>query len=408
MRKVLAFVMCVTGCGDNKSGGDFADAGPGGGDGSIPYTADAATGACTEQSNCGAGICDPTTHMCVTTLGCTTHADCGVGAFCDATSGKCTPNHSGGPCSTDDNCVGGEKCIGGTMCGCNGDVYGATKVPPNVLIVLDRSRSMLDSLGADGSKWSVAQTAIANLVSAHSTDVNWGLSFFPGTDLACNNGAQCTAGAVEVDPAAGTSSTIGTDLTTANTCQFGTPTAEHLTMLETYAGLQDTTRANYILLVTDGMATCNDPVPVVMALANPTTGVPPVDTFVVGFGSAVDPTQLNDMAVAGNTAIGGGPPAPTPYYYQADSAAALDAAFATIAGSVLSCAYALSSTPPDITMLYVSFDGTVIPQDTTHATGWDYDPTTNQIIFSGASCSQLKAGSVQNLVVSYGCPVTIG
>ena len=71
--------------------------------------------------------------------------------------------------------------------------------------------------------------------------------------------------------------------------------------------------------------------------------MPVVKTFVVGFGSAVDATQLRDMARAGGTARAG----MTPEYYQADDAASLRTAFAAIAGSVISCTYTLSNTPPD-------------------------------------------------------------
>jgi hypothetical protein len=62
-----------------------------------------------------------------------------------------------------------------------------------------------------------------------------------------------------------------------------------------------------------------------------------IKTFVVGFGTKVDPQALNDMAVAGGTprvpGCGVGA-AVGPCYYQADNAAALEAALADIAAQV--------------------------------------------------------------------------
>jgi hypothetical protein len=142
-------------------------------------------------------------------------------------------------------------------------------------------------------------------------------------------------------------------------------------------------------------------VPVVEALAGQT---PPVRTFVVGFGSAVDPAELDGMATAGGTAIAGGPP----YYYQADDAASLGSALTTIAGSVLSCSYTLSDVPPDPDLLFVYFDGVAVDRDTTGADGWDYDGGTNQLVFHGPACDALLSGGVADLIISYGCPIIIG
>ena len=108
---------------------------------------------------------------------------------------------------------------------------------------------------------------------------------------------DCGPGAVFVDPDAGTAGAINTFLDGAGTTGFGTPTAETLEILIDYAGLEDTERANYIMLVTDGQSTCDDPVPVVTDLRDE---APEIRTFVIGFGSGVDPNELNDMAQAGD------------------------------------------------------------------------------------------------------------
>jgi hypothetical protein len=248
-----------------------------------------------------------------------------------------------------------------------------------------------------GTKWSVAKQAIANLMTSAAGEIRFGLALFPGTNQSCSTGQSCHAGAVFVDPGDNTAAAINSFLGGANTCSFGTPTAEMLTALTSYSDLKDATRGDYIVLVTDGQSTCADPVPVVTQLHNQT---PPVKTFAVGFGQSVDPTQLNNVAQAGGTAIAGGPP----YYYVASDAASLAAAFAAIAGSVFSCSYTLSGVPPDLTKLYVYENQQAISRDPTHADGWDYDAATNEATFHGAACTALQSGQVTDLTIVYACP----
>lgn len=380
----------VVACSDDSASGGNGQGGHGQGADGTGGTGAGSSG-CQDATDCGPGaVCDPSTSQCVENKPCTTHTECGAAAAC--INGVCTPNTSGGPCDDDANCLSGETCTGG-VCGCGGVVYGAESVPPNVLIVLDRSGSMNDMIPG-GTKWDVARAAINQVTASYGAGVQFGLMMYPGTDLAGNMGMQCGPGAVFVDPAPATAATISGDLMAANTTTFGTPTAEALTALVGYAPLLDPNRNNYILLITDGQSTCADPVTVVGSLF---AQVPSVKTFVVGFGTAVDPVELDAMAQAGGTA-GPNPP----YYFQADDAAALNAAFATIAGSVLSCDYALSEVPPDPNQLYVWIDGTLVPADP--ANGWVYDPATNQITFVGTTCADLQSGAAMKLVVSYGCP----
>jgi len=388
----LLLLLAAAGCGGSGENGD--------GDGSVDGSDPAGDGGgCQSTSECTDGrVCDPVEHVCVRSLDCEGHEDCGKAAYC-TTDGVCAPNTAGGPCATDDNCVQQETCVGG-VCGCGGELYSAENVPPNVLIVLDRSTSMNDDIGG-GTKWEIARDAIAQVLAGYGDQVLFGMMLYPGLDPPCDEGMECGPGAVFIDPGPGTESAINDLLATAQTCSFGTPTAEALQVLVTYGGLQDTTRANYILLVTDGQSTCEDPVPVVTSLAGAS---PEVRTFIVGFGSSVDPDELNDMATAGETAIPAGPP----YYYQADDAASLLDAFTAIAGSVLSCSYTLSDVPPDPDQLYVYFDGVEVLRDAACSDGWDYDPATNQLVFCGPACDALVSGSVSDLVISYGCPVIFG
>lgn len=377
----------MAGCGDNDSnltpdaGRAFTD-----------------SGLCGSAVQCGTGqICAPATNTCVVKLACATHADCGKAAHCGP-DGQCLSSKTGSPCGTTDNCLPRETCIGG-FCGCEGKSYQAQNVPPNVLIVLDRSSSMNDSISG-GTKWAIAKKAIADLLTAQAGKIRFGFALYPGTNESCSSGSDCGPGKVFVDPGDATAAQINTKMGEARTCSFGTPTAEMLTELLTYQGLKDTAHPNYILLITDGKSTCKDPVPVVTSLRGL---VPEVKTFAVGFGSSVDANELNNVAQKGGTAIAGGPP----YYYVASDAASLAAAFSTIAGQVLTCVYTLSEKPTDLSQLYVYQSKQPITRDTTHANGWDYDPGTNQITFYGSACQALQSGKVSDLVIVYGCPLPL-
>lgn len=337
---------------------------------------------------------------------CASHGDCGLGEQCQQDG--CRPNWPGGPCDGDANCVAGEVCQAGTCApdesateetgmDCGGELYSADSVPPNVLIVLDRSGSMNSSLGNNqGTKWQVARSAIAQVVADYGDQVFFGLMLYPGFNQACNQGMNCGPGAVFIDPGPGTAQEITDFVNGANTCSYGTPTAETLEALLDYPGLEDLERPNYILLITDGQSSCANPVPVVTSLRDED---PEIKTFVVGFGNGVDPGELEDMAEAGGTALPG-----DPNYYQADDAQSLADAFADIAGSVLSCSYVLDQVPPDPNELYIYIDGMLIERDLTHTNGWDYDPLTNQVTFYGPACELLQSGQVTDLQIIFGCP----
>jgi hypothetical protein len=336
---------------------------------------------------------------------CSVHTDCGQEEICQ--NGVCVPNEPGGPCESDLNCMAGEFCDAGSCVpqagssegemGCGGEVYQATAVPPNVLIVLDRSGSMDDHLdGEQGTKWEVAQDAIAQVVTEYGAQVRFGLALYPGLDPACDEGSGCDAGDVFVDLGEDTAKEITDVLGLVETCSLGTPTAEALEGLQDYPGLEDLERPNFILLVTDGKSSCDAPVPMVYALREET---PEIKTFVVGFGDGADPEELNSMAEAGGTALEG-----DAKYYQADDAQALVDSFGEIAVSVLSCTFVLDMVPPNPDELYVYINGNGIPRDPVHADGWDYELPTNRITFYGPPCNLLQSGAVQDLEIIFGCP----
>jgi hypothetical protein len=344
-------------------------------------------------------VCAPSGDVCTepADTSCTDNSDCGNAAFCDA-DGECAVATDETPCTDDSDCTASSRCLG-VVCipdECQGEAFEAEVVPANVMIVLDRSGSM--DWDIDGTpKWDIARDAVYDIVANSSGQIRWGLNLFPGYDQACDEGQQCGVGVTVVDIGDNTAGGITNYLQDTGTCLFGTPIAEDMTMLLDYTPLQDQDRDNYILLITDGEANCDDPVPVVELFADRN---PPTPTFVVGFGSGVDPQQLEDMAEAGGTALPG-----NPAYYQADNAAGLQQALDDIVGEVLSCDYDIPTAPSDPDRLSVYFDGVRVPRDPSGTTGWEYSPANARLSFAGNACVALQSGSVQDLTIVYGCPL---
>jgi hypothetical protein len=405
---VLVLVLAACGGSGTGGGGGGADAGGGGGDGG-------GGGGCTNAQQCsGDQVCNPQTGECEAGLPCEAHGECGTGGHC--ASGTCEPNETGGACDDDVNCPVGDTCIDG-FCGCEGTAFAAMPVVPNMMIVLDKSGSMEEDLDGDcplydngtttcdrpphetnsdpnpdfdaPDKWSVAEDAMDGILTSHGPKVRFGLVTFASDN-------SCGAGNVRVDIAGNNEAMIQS--TIASTSPRGsTPIGDTLADLVGLNQLQSTAHPNYVLLVTDGMETCDgNPV---AAARNLYQQSPRVKTFVVGFGGGVDASELNDIATEGHTDR----PGPTKYY-QADNAAELAAALDAILGSVLSCEYQLDQVPEDLSQLYVYADGDPVDRDQTQSEGWDYDPASGSITFYGQICQDLQDGTVTDLNIVYGCP----
>jgi hypothetical protein len=237
--------------------------------------------------------------------------------------------------------------------------------------------------------------------------VRWGLGLFP--DI---TGANCTQDASQFPVGDGNEAGIQALLTASlakadkfypdGPCVTNIDTAMQQAAKE--PAFADKTRKSFVLLITDGaQAGCN-----AGGGDNGTTQTitqlssQGVSTFVLGFGSGIDAAQMNIFANAGGVP-NNDPTDPTAKYYKANDTTSLQAALTKIAGSIASCSFALQGTPKDPSKIYVFFDNAKVGQDKNHQTGWDYDPTTNQITFYGADCDKLKADQVQDVDVVFGC-----
>ncbi|HEX4515585.1 MAG TPA: vWA domain-containing protein [Polyangiaceae bacterium] len=215
---------------------------------------------------------------------------------------------------------------------------------PDMLVILDRSDSMSSLVGTQGTRISLAVSAIQNITAAPTdTALRFGFQTLPAI-----GGAECSTQLV-VPIGDGHGAAISSAITTMNPqLDYGTPIGGALTSaVATLAQNKDPNRKQYVLLVTDGGECCScntNDYDVGVAQQLYTAGV---ETYVVGFGGDDDPVLLNDLACAGHTATNfatsctctnGACTASTsinaqttPLYFKASDGTALKSALASIA-----------------------------------------------------------------------------
>ncbi|NVB38251.1 VWA domain-containing protein [Pseudenhygromyxa sp. WMMC2535] len=344
--------------------------------------------------------------------GCVGDDECPEGQVCLSASDVCFAE---GGCIIDDDCDDGQICQDGVCAiggDCGGFEFSIEAVPPNLLILLDRSGSMESSVSnTDLNRWEVAVMAIAQVTGNFDDVIRFGLA----TYSACT-GNGCSAGTTVVPIAdmnaaainnflaatAGEGSSDGSGLNGDGKikylCDSGDPetsTGKSLNAQVGAAELQDSARTNAIMLITDGSESgdcvdngINGPT----AAANLLGQAIPVQTFAVGFGGA-NTSEINNIAQAGGTEVG----------YLAEQADQLEAAFDTIANAVATCTFELDQVPPDADEIYVFFDKDPegVPNDASE--GWTYDPDTNTVTFHGSACESIKGGTIVDIDIVYGC-----
>jgi hypothetical protein len=310
----------------------------------------------------------------------------------------------------------------------------ATKVAPDILILLDRSGSMNDNIsnqmcrpdgGGPGagtgcgaeSKWALMIPAITQVVTSTDVDVNWGLKFFPDNDT---GGGTCNVNTTAAVPIASgngpaiTAAIMGATSPNGGVLGFsGTPTRSAAVGATTYMSTLTDMSPKFILLATDGLPTCagdggtgtNDSAGAVTAIeAARTAGFP---TFVVGIATGTADATLSSMATAG-----GLPRAATPAYYPVTTAAELAAAIRTLIGAAGTCTFQIGPPPTDdgttsLDRIDVFGDTQEITLDPSHANGYDYtDTTKTSIEVHGPLCEQIMSGAIKNVTVTFRCLVT--
>jgi len=296
-------------------------------------------------------------------------------------------------------------------------------LPPDVLIVLDRSGSMTEDLSGNTcnggcgatSKWSIATMTLASYLPTVETTVNWGLKLFASG----NTGGSCTVSSgAEVMPAPMNASAITQRLSPV---QPGSSTPTTMAVMAASAYLKTLNDGNpkFILLATDGIPTCGsamcaagvntggsltqcDDANAIAAVksVHDNDGIP---TFVLGIGTANSPgdSTLSQMAVNG-----GFPRASTPSYYPIGSADDLTQAFQAITQTVGQCFFSVTPVPKSATDITgVTGDGNPIPQDGTD--GWTFVTMggASGVQLNGKSCDDYKNKVIQSVVVQLPCVI---
>ena len=274
---------------------------------------------------------------------------------------------------------------------------------PNVLLVVDRSGSMKESTSADSSRSKLrdAKEALYRLLDFGEGRIRFGWMPFPLN-------RQCWPGLRTVDCSDESTSAISWRIFLLS-ARGGTPTGETLRAVLDYNAMRDSSRKNFVVLLTDGMPTCphgdgnqpNEADNLLALRAVEDLRDQAVGTFVIGLGEDLNtsnPELLNQLARAGGQARSG-----STSYYPANNLWELEDALEDIGHQVLSCTLKLN-TPPDSTRwLWVTFDGRPVSRDPAHRSGWDFEPALNQVRFFGPTCDRLQSGEVDRIVVKVGC-----
>ena len=284
------------------------------------------------------------------------------------------------------------------------------RVPPDLLLVFDRSGSM-SADPATGrncmptatcpSKWNQATAAVNMAVASSQTMVEWGLKLFTSN----GNGCTVTPG-VQVDIALNSAPAIATALAAAGP-GGNTPTTMAMTLAGDYLATLTTPNPRFIVLVTDGQPNCaggngggdDSPAAIAAVGAQAARGY---GTFVIGVATANDAmatATLAGMSTAGMHARPG-----TPNYYVVNNTAELVMALDAIGTQVAGCTFTLTSPPPDPNNVVVLADGTVGPKGTAPTdNGWMYGAGMTSVTLTGSYCQQVMSNTIKDVEVLFGC-----
>ncbi|HXJ22736.1 MAG TPA: vWA domain-containing protein [Polyangia bacterium] len=318
---------------------------------------------------------------------------------------------------------GGAGELTGAAGGCGQTNLSVMPLPPDILLVQDRSLSMTDdsndrpcmggtaagngNCGAT-SKWSQVISALDPVIMQTQTTVNWGLMFLGSEPMEC--GANPTP-VVPITPL-----TSYPPIHTAFTAEMftgaiGTPTAAVLTNAIVYMQTLTDPNPKFLLLATDGEPNCaggivngNDDVGAQMAVAAAkTAGFP---TFVVGIATTSDPAasnSLNTLADTGGEAQTG---AATKYYAVSDSASLLSA-LAKILKAANPCTIPLNGVNGSLDQVAVTAkdqNGNTVQIMEDPANGWSYtDPSKTAIVLNGSACDNLQSVTYTAFQFIYTC-----
>jgi hypothetical protein len=319
---------------------------------------------------------------------------------------------------------------------------------PNLMLLVDKSGSMADPIEGGASKMAVLKQVMGAFLDA-GTDTTVspvarvGLAQFPDQSCVATTATDILAPLPSAD-AGDSNAVLDAALVAADTAlqgltpNGGTPTQASLAFVaNNSAELSDSSRQNFVLLLTDGLPNCNNNLDAQTCTCTSSSGPPcvantdcldkvatvaqvqtmashDIRTIVIGFGAdvvgGIAQDTLEAMAEAGgfvrkcpNTSQSCGNDNAcvlatglcSKQYFEATDGDALTAALAEISSSITQtqCIYNLDEEPSDPALISVVLNGTpYLPGADT----WNYNAAKNQIVFVGALCAQLKNNTPQN------------
>jgi hypothetical protein len=287
---------------------------------------------------------------------------------------------------------------GGVEPGCQVVQQDLRRFPADLLVVLDRSRSMARrTAGTSHTLFEEMTAALDETAAGTAGIVRWSLKMFP-TVAGCDVSPGVEVEAAD-DPAA-----LRAALMTASPAfnEGGTPARAAVLRASEHLASHRTGKLQYMVLATDGAPTCGstgtdgrDTDATVAALAR--AADMGLHTFVVGI--AVDGSReqsaLNQMAVAG------GEPRPgTLRYHDVRNREELTQALAPIVSYVSCSARLATPVEPDESIL-VTVDGQDVPRSDEE--GWRLSDNGDAVTLNGSYCARVRNHEANDFVVRVAC-----
>jgi hypothetical protein len=268
-----------------------------------------------------------------------------------------------------------------------------SQVAPQILVVFDRSLSML----ANG--WPQAVSAIQSVTAEFEQDIDFGLMVFPD-----EAGFTCTAGDVDVPIKPHNAGAIQAFL--SGLAPWGnTPTAAalktaHATIGSGIVAPDQVVPPKYVVLITDGAPNCaaggvdqamvTDCISEISAMQKDD-----VQTYVLGYhiDDAAEKDALDRMAAAGGTG--------DKKHRDIGDQQALVTQFKQIVGAARSCDFQLDAPVSDPTFVSVKIDGE--GQQLEDANGWQLGADMQSVSVQGEACQILRDGETHSIAVQVEC-----
>ena len=349
---------------------------------------------------------------------------------------------TGGDDSPLDESTSTPATTGGPNCG--EEEFQLAAVPPNVMLVLDKSGSMLiewdaddDPFTPDITRWNSLYSVVDFVVVNFDNEINFGANLFPAMDAtnALGAGACGVENVPEVPVMAENALAVLMGIPPQDTMdiQGATPATAGVETAVTHLDMLDPSIGRFMILVTDGAANCGDDADTsqcpgigcglmeeydarlaqVVGDALTQDGIP---TFVVGI-DIVDElvgvgddgqTEANTFEELNLVAIAGGKPRDgDEKFFNANNEVELMEALSEIAGQVTTCVVPLATASMHPDFVEISIAGVEIPrvEDCATEDGWvwvDPDGPYDAVELCGAACSQLAAAG--DVDITFACP----